>query len=292
MTSKREHTLAQIRARRALGLVARRKRIPRQQQPDGVRIEYLREINGYLNRAISLFEREVFPVAREYVEASAREHERGDRFDADGRKFNAAADRAGERFFAGIPANELEAVGRKFAMRTSDFQKTQLDKQVRAAIGIDYSALVRSEPDLNRRVGNFIAENVSLIKSVPTRYFDEVEKEVGRAATKGVRWETLAKRLEKELPEKYGANAALIARDQIGKFNGAMNEARQQALGATHYIWQTSNDGRVRPEHEERQGESYAWASPPEDGHPGFPINCRCYAEPDFSSLLESLRGK
>ncbi|TXH57102.1 MAG: hypothetical protein E6Q97_05015 [Desulfurellales bacterium] len=41
----------------------------------------------------------------------------------------------------------------------------------------------------------------------------------------------------------------------------------------------------MREEHEDREGESYTWTDPPEDGHPGEAVNCRCYAEPDFSDL-------
>jgi SPP1 gp7 family putative phage head morphogenesis protein len=85
------------------------------------------------------------------------------------------------------------------------------------------------------------------------------------------------------------SRAALIARDQVGKFYGALNAARQQDVGITHFLWRTANDERVRPEHIELNGERFAWSKPPAEGMPGQPINCRCYADPDVGALLDSL---
>jgi SPP1 gp7 family putative phage head morphogenesis protein len=92
------------------------------------------------------------------------------------------------------------------------------------------------------------------------------------------------------------SRAKLIARDQVGKLFGAIQEARQVGLGIDRYTWRTSNDNRVRDTHEKREGESYSWNDPPGDlsdpgdgGHPGFPINCRCWAEPDLTAILENL---
>jgi SPP1 gp7 family putative phage head morphogenesis protein len=68
-----------------------------------------------------------------------------------------------------------------------------------------------------------------------------------------------------------------------------VNRARQTELGVKQYTWRTSLDERVRPEHQEREGEVFSWAKPPKDGHPGQPINCRCTADPDLSAILDDL---
>ncbi len=84
------------------------------------------------------------------------------------------------------------------------------------------------------------------------------------------------------------SRAMLIARDQTTKLNGALNEIRQTEAGVTSYTWSTSLDERVRDEHSEREGEVFDWDSPPEDGHPGEPIQCRCVAIPvveEFAGL-------
>lgn len=48
----------------------------------------------------------------------------------------------------------------------------------------------------------------------------------------------------------------------------------------THYIWRTKRDGKVRSTHADREGQIFAWDSPPEGGHPGEDYGCRCTAEP------------
>jgi hypothetical protein len=50
----------------------------------------------------------------------------------------------------------------------------------------------------------------------------------------------------------------------------------------THYIWRTAGDDKVRPSHAANEGERFAWDNPPDTGHPGEDINCRCVAEPYY----------
>lgn len=147
---------------------------------------------------------------------------------------------------------------------------------------------MRSEPWLQPRIESFTAENVSLIKSAQQKYFGDIEKTVLRGVNSGARWEDVAGELE----ERFGIaerHAKLIARDQVGKFYGALNETRQKDLGLHRYVWRGMNDNRERPEHLAREGQDFAWTAPPSDGNPGQPVNCRCYAEPDFAPILESL---
>lgn len=109
-----------------------------------------------------------------------------------------------------------------------------------------------------------------------------------QAIRTGVRAEVVARKID-ERTGQANRHAGLIARDQIGKFYGSLNKARQEHLGVDRYTWRTMSDNRVRLEHYQRNGTKYAWSSPPEDGHPGHPINCRCWADPDVSALLASL---
>lgn len=75
------------------------------------------------------------------------------------------------------------------------------------------------------------------------------------------------------------SHAELIARDQLQKLHGKIEEGRQRAAGVERYKWRTQKDDRVRPEHRAREGVTFEWSQPPPDGHPGEPIMCRCYAE-------------
>jgi SPP1 gp7 family putative phage head morphogenesis protein len=126
---------------------------------------------------------------------------------------------------------------------------------------------------------------VALIKSIPQQYFGDIEKRITAGVRSGTRWEDLAQ----ELQDRYDVSesrAALIARDQVGKFYGELNEVRQTALGVKSFIWRTANDERVREEHADLEGETFDWDTPPSEGIPGEAVNCRCFAEPVLDDLL------
>src|SRR6185436_18478971 len=95
----------------------------------------------------------------------------------------------------------------------------------------------------------------------------------------------------KDIEERYGVSeskAKMLARDQVGKFNGELTRVRQGRLGVKSFIWRTSQDERVRDSHEEKEGETYEWENPPVDtGIPGADYQCRCTAEPVIEDLAE-----
>ncbi len=47
----------------------------------------------------------------------------------------------------------------------------------------------------------------------------------------------------------------------------------------------------VREDHDDREGEQFDWSDPPEDGHPGEAVNCRCWPEPDLSDIIEEMEA-
>ncbi|MCH2545980.1 MAG: minor capsid protein, partial [Alphaproteobacteria bacterium] len=58
---------------------------------------------------------------------------------------------------------------------------------------------------------------------------------------------------------------------------------------ATHYIWRTSGDEKVRAAHAANNGKIFAWDNPPDTSHPGEDYNCRCWAEPYYGIIEGSL---
>jgi len=58
----------------------------------------------------------------------------------------------------------------------------------------------------------------------------------------------------------------------------------------THYIWQTRRDGKVRSTHADREGQIFAWNSPPEGGHLGEDYACRCTAESYVPNQTEFMK--
>ena len=127
-----------------------------------------------------------------------------------------------------------------------------------------------------------IQQNVSLIRSIPSQYFQEIEGMVMRSVATG----RDLKSLTDDLQSRYSVTrkrAAFIARDQNNKATAVITRVRQEGLGITEAIWKHSHAGKVpRPEHVKWNGEKYnvkegMWSEV--DGcfvWPGTAINCRC----------------
>lgn len=129
-----------------------------------------------------------------------------------------------------------------------------------------------------------VAENVSLIKAVPTEYLSKVEQTVSRAYANGYDM----KRLSDELQENFGVEkrrAARIAKDQCSKLNVQMQKARAVENGLEHALWSHSYGAKEpRRTHLEMDGEPFEIATGMYDPDPkvqamvwpGSLIGCGC----------------
>jgi SPP1 gp7 family putative phage head morphogenesis protein len=130
--------------------------------------------------------------------------------------------------------------------------------------------------------------NAALIKGLAEDHVDRVARIAEAAVRHGSRAEVIAGEL-REATGIAGRRGRMIARDQIASLQGQVAQARQTRLGVERYRWRTVGDTRVRTEHAAREGRIFAWDAPPPDGHPGAPINCRCYPEPVLDDILAGL---
>lgn len=137
-----------------------------------------------------------------------------------------------------------------------------------------------------------INENVSLIKSIPSQYFTQVEGMVMRSVTTGRDLHQLTTDLQRNF-RVTRRRAELIARDQNNKVNSSLQRARQIELGIEKAVWVHSGGGKhPRPTHVRQNGKEFdivqGWYDPTERKyiHPGQLINCRCVSRsviPGFS---------
>jgi SPP1 gp7 family putative phage head morphogenesis protein len=264
------------------------KRLPRQLQPDAIRLRYFAKIRktliadmrAWINRLLvpELPKLAAKGQAARGVNAEAKADA------ADDLDVGEILDEIADRMAAKWTREKFVDLVQPFAQDTAQFQAAQLNKQLEALVGVD---VIGTEPWLGDALGAWVKENVALIKTIPVQAFGEIEKTLTASIANGDRWETMAEDLQDRLGVSE-SRANLIARDQTGKLYGDLNRVRQTDLGITRYTWRTMRDNRVRDEHEERDGEVFEWDGPPEDGNPGEPIQCRCYAEPDIGHLLES----
>jgi SPP1 gp7 family putative phage head morphogenesis protein len=174
-----------------------------------------------------------------------------------------------------------------FANVVAGFNSGQFKRMMRSILGVD---IFTAEPWLDESIGNFIHQNVDLIKSLQTQSLSDLQGIVLRGFQQGTRPTDISAQLR----ARYGVQkrrANLIARDQVGKLNGQLTQLRQKSAGVESYIWRTSLDERVRgdpdglypnavPSHFDREGKEFRWDSPPDGGHPGEDFQCRCTAEP------------
>ena len=256
--------------------------MPRQQQPDLLRLEYYKALLPFVHAITGAFGGVRAEVLALYV-ADRRAHgimdaSRGD----DMKRLITKAERMAEDDFT---LRRLEETARRFGQRVSGFQREQLDIQVRAALSVPLRMV---EVSTVAKLEGFAAENASLIRGLSQRYFDRIREDVLEAFENGTHPNDLAELFE-ERDGMAERDARRIARDQIGKLNASFNQERQEQLGVTGYIWRTMNDNRVRDEHRDRDGRHYSWSNAPHDGHPGQAIQCRCYAEPDLTPILDEL---
>lgn len=287
--SRREAFVRQVQARAlfmkaALSARPRRRVLPRQMQPDTIRMSYYAALRAFVEAAHDLVGEMLLPELPALFAAAALE--RGDaRLDAAGDDIHRRMKAIVDRYFKRFTNEKLGDTASEFGRRTSDFQRIQLARQFKAGLGID---VVMTEPSLAPRIAAFTAENVSLIKSIPVHYFDEIEKLTIAGARGGQRWEEI----QDDLTDRFNVSksrAQVVARDQVGKFYGELNRVRQVDLGVEGYRWRGVLDNRERSEHLDREGNFYRWDDPPADGNPGEPVQCRCYGEPDLTPILEAL---
>lgn len=263
---------------------ARRKKLPRQNPPRRHEEDYA----GALVKIVRRTRHAYGPLLRALpglLEGAAAAR-RGDRVDAgESNKIRQMAQAAAEASRRAIPRHEIDSLARKFAERTSTYQRIQLANQVRSALGVDP---IFRDKGLAARVEHFTHENVALVTRIPERLHGDLESMVTRAVSSGRPHPALAEEIE----ERFGVaerHARLIARDQIGKFYAGVNHARQREMGVDKFVWRTAGDERVREEHAELDGEEFDYDDPPvvegEEALPGEQIQCRCWAEPVLEEL-------
>lgn len=200
----------------------------------------------------------------------------------------------------------------------------EAERQQRAAegrsmrpLGID---VLGSEPWLRAELARRSRQFASLIKDIGTDAEVRASRIASEALEKG--WDR--RRTRKEMGKALGISsrrAALVGRDQTRKLQGALHKARQKDVGISSYIWRDSRDERVagnpagrypkaksndraHGDHWERNGRRFLWEKQGDrlvevlkdgstrvteyvDGHPGEPINDRCFAEPYIDELAD-----
>lgn len=170
-------------------------------------------------------------------------------------------------------------IARKFAAKNFNLtEQAMRDALKKAGFTVAFKP-TRASIESYRAV---VAENVGLIKSIPSEYLTDVQSQVWRSVTQGSDMATLSTKLQ----QKYAVTtrrAALIARDQNAKAKATIEKTRRLQLGIKKAIWQHSAAGKEpRPTHVAMNGKPFDLERGMYDKdegefvQPGELINCRC----------------
>lgn len=153
-------------------------------------------------------------------------------------------------------------------------------KQLSGGLSLPTKALTA---DMTQVLAASITENVGLIKSISTKYLEQVQGDVMRSITTGNGLADLVPALEKQ-KDITQRRAVMIARDQTRKAYNNLNRGRMQNLGLKKFEWlHTGGSAHPRKLHESYNGKIFSFDDLPviddntgERGIPGQAINCRC----------------
>jgi SPP1 gp7 family putative phage head morphogenesis protein len=151
-----------------------------------------------------------------------------------------------------------------------------------------FSAALRQEIETaptGAALRQLMDQQVDLITSLPI----EASRRVHRLAYESMVDSTRADTLKEDIM-RTGAvtesRAKLIAFTEVGRATSTLTMVRAQHLGATHFVWETARDYKVRKRHRALQGKVFRWDDLPVTGEngerslPGAIYNCRCFARP------------
>jgi SPP1 gp7 family putative phage head morphogenesis protein len=283
-------TIAEIlTARRAfVGARRRPKAIPRQKEPRSGHMRYLRYLRKVLADRDQLIREQLRPELEKLIQQAELE--------AAGVRRDALADDI-LRVFGALrltfdALHPETAISTEIAPAMADVAAhtdKEHQKQVKAGLGVE---LIVPEPFVSTKVREFVLENTRLVKTLVGQDFDRMQAIVQRGVTEGLRVEDIWRELRARLGISK-SHARLLARDQTNKLAGQLTRLKQENIGVTHYTWDTSQDGRVRPRHGELHGTRQSWQSPPivdtrtgRRAHPGGDYQCRCQGLPVFPAAL------
>lgn len=237
--------------------------------------------------------REVDEAALRAYEAAWKEENRED---SSGLRLDVRPDilraiREAERSYrAHSTARQLDRQLREAADRVNAFSGRQTAEALRGP----YSrVLEQSSTAVREQVSSWVRENAALVRTVPERHRERLQRGVERAWREGWTPERLSAWITSNTRTAQ-ADADRIARDQIGKLNGRLARERQKEAGVRQYIWGPTSSANPRELHEGYRGGTFSWDDPPEGGHPGELINCSCVAIPVVRAgqTLEDLAGE
>lgn len=149
---------------------------------------------------------------------------------------------------------------------------------------LDSRARMDASPyDGEALLAKWALEAASLIRSVRDDVARGMARDVAAATAKGIDPARLAAHWKAQgIPLLFGTlegRVKVIAQHQLSTLHAQVQSARARAVGVAEFRWRTQGDNKVRPAHRELEGTRHKYTDPPNEGLPGTPVGCRCWAE-------------
>lgn len=147
------------------------------------------------------------------------------------------------RFTSSLFESQITRVAASTISRAEADNAEDFRDSVNKAVGVDFE-LITKPKGMTDYLEASTAENVNLIKSIPTEYFQKVETLVLGGMKGGLTPTAIARQIQEETGVT-ARRAKLIARDQTSKLNSDLTRQRQAAAGIEFYKSSDAGDVRV-----------------------------------------------
>ena len=147
------------------------------------------------------------------------------------------------RFTSSLFESQITRVAASTISRAEADNAEDFRDSVNKAVGVDFE-LITKPKGMTDYLEASTAENVNLIKSIPSEYFQKVETLVLGGMKDGLAPTAIARQIQEETGVT-ARRAKLIARDQTSKLNSDLTRQRQAAAGIEFYKSSDAGDVRV-----------------------------------------------
>ena len=140
-------------------------------------------------------------------------------------------------------SQQVRRTCKKSILDAVDESTEAVRNQINSAVGVDMKAMMTTEK-IHDYTEASIAENVSLIKTIPSQFFTDIR----RVILDGYRSGKSLTQISADVQHIYGVHdftASRIARDQMCKISSDIMIRRMKDAGIERFRWSTSNDERV-----------------------------------------------
>ena len=193
----------------------------------------------------------------------------------------------------------------KTANETMEFGEKEFKRILEQGIHVNMPTSAEWWNDMKN---SWMEDNYTLITSNAKNYVSKINTLTEQATVNGWSMDKLNQEIQKATTGLSDKHCKLLARDQIGKLNGQINQAQMEELGLDLYVWSTAYDDRVRDSHSIMEGllcrwdnanicsydNGKTWQNRPSGAvllHPGQDIQCRCVALAFYPELISEMEG-